>query len=139
MIITPTLSIDESLIEERFIRASGPGGQHVNKVATAVQIRFAIDRCAELDAGQRTRLKTLAGTRVNRHGELVITANQHRSQRRNRDDARDRLTRLIQRCLKPPRTRKPKRGPSAAQKRQRVNDKRRRGDTKRLRRSPPKD
>ncbi|MFK7887195.1 MAG: alternative ribosome rescue aminoacyl-tRNA hydrolase ArfB [Gammaproteobacteria bacterium] len=139
MFINDDLNIDETLIEERFIRSSGPGGQHVNKVASAVQIRFSIDRCTELDAGQRERLKTLAGSRVNRHGELVITANQHRSQPRNREDARDRLGRLIHRCLQAPRVRKPKRKPSLAKKRQRVNDKRRRGDTKRMRRAPPRD
>lgn len=136
MDITATVSIDDGLIEERFIRASGPGGQHVNKVSTAVQIRFAIDRCTSLEPAVRARLKTLAGSRVNRNGRLVLTANQHRSQSRNRDEARERLARLIRRALIEPTSRKPRKPPSAAQRKRRVNDKRRRGDTKRLRRPP---
>ncbi len=139
MDITSTVSIDDSLIEERFIRASGPGGQHVNKVSTAVQIRFDVDQCTTLLADVRQRLKQLAGTRVNRNGRLVLTANQHRSQVRNREDARERLARLIRRALIKPTVRKPKRKPSANQRKKRVDAKRQRGGTKRLRKIPPRD
>lgn len=136
MDITPKVSINDDLIEERFIRASGPGGQHVNKVSTAVQIRFAIDECTTLSPAVRSRLKTLAGSRVNRNGRLVLTANQHRSQSRNREDARERLARLIRRALIEPARRKPQRPVSARARKRRVSDKRRHGDRKRLRRSP---
>ena len=131
MYINDQLAIDESLIAERFVRSPGPGGQNVNKVATAVQLRFAVTRCRDLDEDARKRLVSIAGHRVNRHGEIVITANRHRSQRRNRDDARERLARLIRRALIAPTRRKPPRPPSAAAKRRRVDDKRRRGAVKR--------
>ncbi len=139
MEVTPHLSIDDNLIEERFIRASGPGGQHVNKVSTAVQIRFDVDGCETISASARQRLKDLAGTRVSRNGKLVFTANQHRSQRRNRDDARERLGRLIRRALIEPTVRKPKRRASASERRKRVEQKRRRSSTKNMRKSPPRD
>jgi len=139
MEITATVSIDDALIDERFIRASGPGGQHVNKVSTAVQIRFPVDRCTTLAPDVRARLKQLAGTRINRNGTLILTANQHRSQVRNRDEVRERLARLIRRALIKPTVRKPKRKPTANQRKKRVDAKRQRGGTKRLRKTPPRD
>ncbi|MFK8016929.1 MAG: alternative ribosome rescue aminoacyl-tRNA hydrolase ArfB [Gammaproteobacteria bacterium] len=139
MEITATVSIDDALLEERFIRASGPGGQHVNKVSTAVQIRFPVDRCTTLAPDVRMRLKQLAGTRINRNGTLILTANQHRSQVRNRDEVRERLARLIRRALIKPTVRKAKRKPTANQRKKRVDAKRQRGSTKRLRKTPPRD
>lgn len=139
MDINDTLTIDDALIEERFIRSSGPGGQNVNKVATAVQVRFPIDRCDALSDAVRVRLRDLAGSRVNSDGELVLTASRHRSQRRNRDDARERLARLIERALYVPPPRKKRRGPSAAQKRRRLADKRQRSERKKMRGRPALD
>ena len=114
MHINDELVIDEALISERFVRAPGPGGQKVNKVATAVQLRFAVARCRQIDDDTRQRLVAAAGARLNRQGEIVITANRHRSQLRNRQDARERLARLIRRALIVPRKRRPPRKPSAA-------------------------
>lgn len=136
MRITPTIDIDEALLTERFVRASGPGGQHVNKVASAVQLRFDFRACTTLADDVKQRLAQLAGTRVNRRGHIVLTATRQRSQQRNRQDARARMAKLIRRALEPPTTRKPRRPPSAAAKRRRVDDKRRRGETKRQRRVP---
>src|SRR5258707_1119864 len=93
--VTPTLAIDDSEIEERFVRASGPGGQNVNKVATAVQLRFDIVRSAALSDEVRQRLTALAGKRVTSDGVLVIDARRFRTQAENREDARERLTDLI--------------------------------------------
>jgi ribosome-associated protein len=89
--VTDHISIDEREIEESFIRASGPGGQNVNKLATAVQLRFDARRSPSLPAEVRARLEKLAGTRITRDGVLVITAQRHRTQARNREDAVERL------------------------------------------------
>lgn len=137
MRIDETVTLDEGLLEERFVRAPGPGGQHVNKSATAVQLRFALRACDTLSDDVKDRLRRLAGSRLNRRGDLVLTATRHRSQARNRDEARARLAKLVLRALQEPKLRKPARGPSAAQRRRRVEDKRRRGDLKRQRRRPP--
>jgi len=130
--ITPTLSIDERDIQEEFIRASGPGGQHVNKVSTAVQLRFDIHR-ASLPEDALERLKHLAGKRLTEEGILLIQAQRFRAQERNRQDALERLIELLRQSLKRPRARRRTR-PSLAAKRRRLNQKRHRSRIKTLRR-----
>jgi ribosome-associated protein len=131
--ITDTISIDERELEERFIRASGPGGQNVNKVATAVQLRFDARHSPSLPEDVRARLMRLAGRRLTRTGILVIDARRYRTQERNREDALQRLAALIARAAQPPKKRRPTRPPKAAAER-RLADKRRRGEAKRGRR-----
>ena len=127
--VTPSLAIPDEAFEERFVRASGPGGQNVNKVATAVQLRLDLTRSG-LDEETRARLRTLAGNRLTEEGLIVIDARAHRTQSQNREDARERLTELIRRALiRPKRRRKTK--PSRASQQRRVEVKKRRGDTKR--------
>jgi ribosome-associated protein len=129
--VTDTIAIDEREIEESFIRASGPGGQNVNKLATAVQLRFDVARSA-LPPEVRARLVRLAGRRLTGEGVLVITAQRHRTQARNRDDARARLVDLIRRAAALPTPRRPTRPPASAR-RQRLDSKKRRAGLKRLR------
>jgi ribosome-associated protein len=136
--ITDTLALDESEIGESFIRASGPGGQNVNKVASAVQLRFDVRQSPSLPAGVRERLERLAGKRVSQDGVLVITAQRFRSQERNRQDALDRLVGLIRRAASPPPPRRPTR-PSAASRKQRLADKARRARLKRQRAGIPEE
>ena len=119
------LALDERDVEESFIRASGPGGQNVNKVASAVQLRFDLRHSRALPGAVRARLERLAGRRVSQEGVLVITAQRFRSQERNRQDALDRLVALIRRAAEPPRPRRPTR-PSAAARERRLADKARR-------------
>lgn len=130
--ISDSLALDESELDESFIRASGPGGQNVNKVASAVQLRFDIRHSPSLPADLRQRLERLAGKRVSQDGVLVITAQRFRSQERNRQDALDRLIGLIRRAASPPPPRRPTR-PTAASRRQRLADKARRARLKRQR------
>ncbi len=130
------ISLDESEIEESFIRASGPGGQNVNKVATAVQLRLDLRHSPSLPEEVRERAERLAGRRLTRDGILVITAQRHRSQERNRQDALERLIALIRRAVPPPTPRRPTR-PSAAAKRRRLETKARRGALKEQRRAGP--
>ena len=127
--ITPTLVIDDAEIEERFVRASGPGGQNVNKVATAVQLRYDLERSA-LPPDVRERLRAIAGSRVTDDGVLVIDARAHRTQLQNREDARARLADLIRRALVRPKKRQKTR-PSKAAKERRLESKKRRAETKR--------
>ena len=131
--ITTGIAIDETEIVESFIHASDADGQNVNKVATAVQLRFDVRRSPSLPHAVRERLERLAGRRLTRDGVLVITAQRHRTQGRNREDALARLVELIRRAAVPPVPRRPTR-PSAAAKRRRLEGKLRRGATKRLRR-----
>ena len=126
------ISIDERELEERFIRASGPGGQNVNKLATAVQLRFDVRHSPSLPAQVRTRLERLAGRRLTRDGVLVINAQRHRTQERNRQDALERLIALIQRAAVAPVPRRPTK-PTAGARERRLQSKKHRGSIKDLR------
>ncbi|HKW14275.1 MAG TPA: alternative ribosome rescue aminoacyl-tRNA hydrolase ArfB [Candidatus Krumholzibacteria bacterium] len=130
--ISPTLSLDESELEITFVRSSGPGGQNVNKVATAAQLRFDAARSPSLPDDVRLRLMSRAGSRLTREGVLIITARRFRTQERNRADAIARLVELIRAAATPPKRRRKTRTPAAAKAR-RVDAKRRRSNTKRLR------
>ncbi|WP_300554153.1 alternative ribosome rescue aminoacyl-tRNA hydrolase ArfB [Maricaulis sp.] len=114
MRITDELVIDEAEIEERFIRASGPGGQHVNTTDSAVQLRFDVEACSRLTPEVKARLKRLAGSRLTKEGVLVIRADTQRARERNRIDARSRLKALIERALVAPKPRKKSRPSLAA-------------------------
>ena len=131
--ITSTITIDENEIHEEFIRSSGPGGQNVNKVATAVQLRFDVYNSTSLPDDVRKRLVRLAGRRINQDGILIIDAHRFRTQERNRQDAIDRLVELIRKAAEKPRIRR-KTKPPIASKIRRLETKRRIGKTKRIRR-----
>lgn len=128
LVITPTLSIEDSELDERFVRASGPGGQNVNKVSTAVQLRYDVGRSA-LSPEVRDRLRALAGSRMTDEDVLVIDARTHRTQGQNREEARARLTELVRRALVRPKRRKKTR-PGKAAKERRLVSKKRRSETK---------
>lgn len=131
--ITPTLAINENEISEEFVRASGPGGQNVNKVATAVQLRFDVANSPSLPDPVRERLIQLAGQRLTTEGILMITAKEFRTQEQNRQAALKRLIHLIQKAAKAPKVRRKTR-PGPGDKERRLNEKRRRAELKRLRR-----
>jgi len=134
--ITQAILIDESEIKEEFIRSSGPGGQNVNKVATAVQLRFDVRNSPSLSAGVRERLARMAGRRITSEGILIIEAKRFRTQAANRKDAMERLVDLVRRAVRPPRSRRKTR-PTRASKERRLEAKRRRSRAKSLRRSVP--
>jgi ribosome-associated protein len=131
--ITPSLQIDERDLQIDFIRASGPGGQNVNKVATAVQLRFDVP-ASSLPEEIKARLIHLAGNRITSEGTLLIEAKRFRTQEHNREDAIQRFVELVRRSLLKPKARK-KTKPTAASKEERLKEKKRRGETKKLRQS----
>ena len=134
--VTPEIDIDEREIEESFVRASGPGGQNVNKLSTAVQLRFDVRHSPSLPGDVRARLERLAGSRLTRDGVLVIIAQRHRTQARNRQDALDRLIDLIRSAAVRPIKRRPTK-PTRASRERRIEGKKRRAGIKRLRRTGP--
>ena len=132
--INDDIALDESELQERFVRASGPGGQNVNKVATAVQLRFDAGSSPSLPQAIRTKLLRLAGARATASGFIVITSDRFRSQSRNRADALERLTELILEAARPVKPRHATR-PTRASKERRLDEKKRRGNIKVTRRS----
>lgn len=134
--VNAQIELDEREIQEDFVRASGPGGQNVNKVSTAVQLRFDVARSPSLPDPVRARLIALAGRRLTQEGVLIIEAERYRSQRRNRDDALERLLALIREACEVETPRRPTR-PTLASKKRRLESKQRRGETKKLRASKP--
>lgn len=130
--VTDTIALEDQEIQEEFIRSSGPGGQHVNKAETGVQLRFDAARSPSLPEAVRARLMRLARGRMTDDGVLIIEAKNFRSQNRNRKDALDRLIGLIQTAATPPKSRRKTRTPGSSR-RKRIEDKHKRGETKRLR------
>ena len=134
--ITNSIAIDEGELDERFIRASGPGGQNVNKLASAVQLRFDVRGSPNLPDAVRLRLERRAGRRLTREGVLVINAQRHRTQERNRQDARDRLIELIRHAAVAPTPRRATK-PTAGARERRLESKKHRASIKGLRREKP--
>jgi ribosome-associated protein len=129
LIITPAIAIPDEEFEWKFIRSSGPGGQNVNKVSSAVQLRFLLPLNTSLPVAARNRLRRLAGQKINDDGTILISARSERSQEQNRRDALDRLAELIRESMIEPKIRKKTR-PTKASKERRIDSKKRRGSTK---------
>ena len=134
--VTSSIAIDDGELDESFVRASGPGGQNVNKLSSAVQLRFDVRRSPNLPDDVRARLERLAGRRLTREGVLVISAERHRTQGRNRQDARERLADLIRRAAVAPVPRRPTR-PGAGARERRLDSKKHRAAIKGLRQKRP--
>lgn len=134
--VTPRISIEESELQEDFLRASGAGGQNIQKVETAVQLRFDVARSPSLPEPVRQRLLRLGGRRITGEGVLVITAQRHRTQLRNREDARERLLELIREAAAPPPPPRRPTKPTLGSKTRRLEGKAKRGDVKRMRGRP---
>ena len=134
--VTSTIAIDDGELDESFVRASGPGGQNVNKLSSAVQLRFDVRRSPNLPNDVRARLERLAGSRLTRDGVLIISAQRHRTQERNREDARERLFDLIRQAAVKPTPRRPTKVPKA-QRKERLEAKKHRSGIKSLRRARP--
>lgn len=137
--VTPRIAIDEAELVEDFLRASGPGGQNVNKLETAVQLRFAAMASPNLPAAVKARLATLAGRRMTKDGVLVITAQRHRTRERNREDALERLLALLREAATPPPPLRKATRPTLGAQKRRLDAKTRRGVTKRLRADRPRE
>ena len=136
--VTDRIGIADNEVSEQFVRAPGPGGQNVNKVATAVQLRFDARGSTSLPDAVRTRLLELAGARATKHGEIIINAHRFRTRERNREDALERLVSLVRRAAVVAKTRKATR-PSLASTRRQAEAKRRRAELKRARQPPDQD
>jgi ribosome-associated protein len=134
--VAPGISIGEEELQESFVRASGPGGQNVNKLSTAVELRFDLARSPSLPERVRLRLATLAGRRLTQEGVLVITAREHRTQERNRDSARQKLFELIRRAAEPPPPPRRATKPTLGSRLRRLEGKSRRSEVKRGRGAP---